>query len=175
MESFSYDVAAADMEAFLDNELVTTHARALRFQALWAGLAVGGAVYLLLYSQVHNHPSAGVVAIVVAFLLFYAYPGVMRDSYLKAARRRLQGARDTALDHFGRRIEADHFVTSGPQSESRVAWSAVQALRLTPSHAFLYLGPGKAIIIPMSQLASTERERLLEQLRAHVPQEASVA
>jgi hypothetical protein len=175
MDSFSYDVSLADFEAFLENELITAHARALRIQGLWTALAVAGTVYVLLYSQVHNHPAAGSVAIIMALLLIYAYPGVMRHSFIKAARRKLQGAKDTAFGHFELEITADHFVATGPQSEGRVAWGAVQAFHVTPSHAFLYLGPSKAIIVPLSQLDSRSRERLLELLRAHVPKEASVA
>jgi hypothetical protein len=167
MESFSYDVTVADVQAFLKYELATTHARALRIQSFWSALALGVTTYVVLYAQSHSHLAAALVAVLLALLMLYAFPGVMRDINLKANRKRFANARDTALGHFDL-VLGDRVVAKGIQSESNVAWDAVQSLGLTVSHAFLYLGPSKAIIIPIEQLDPATRQRLVGLLKAHV-------
>ncbi len=164
MNEISYIVSVPDLEAFAEHELRTTYRGRILRQSAISALLLAVLTYVFLNSQFHHRLAALSVAVPMALLFFYALPGVSRDQHRKAIRRLYAGATDTALGPHTLSVDGDQLVVVGAHSESRVAWPAICRVATTQNHAFILLGPGKAIIVPLSQLPSASRQDFLNLL-----------
>ena len=175
MAVFKYDLTIADMEAYWDAELMSGSRRqftVMRLAYAWGG---GYVAYMLGRRGLHDPIILGTVVVGVAVVMFLSTGGLVRALYRRAIRRRYLRSPDTDLGPAVLSLEPDHFEVSGRSTRSQTAWSAVRRLVETRDHAFIYLGPWKAVIVPLSQLEVSSRAELLQLLRAYAPSEASVA
>jgi uncharacterized membrane protein len=175
MNVFKYEVSISDMEAFWDAEFMRDNRKALRPPRVAFAWGGGVVVFFLLERWVHSRTAAAVVAAIVAVAIFISSAGLVRELYRRSIRRRYLEATDADLGAVTLTTATEYFQTEGKAGQSRVAWGAVQRLTLTAAHAFLYLGPWKAVIVPLGQLDVPMRNELVGLLRAHVPAGAAVA
>jgi hypothetical protein len=175
MSVFKYDLSIADMEAFWDAELTSEGRRGfmvMRLAYAWGGAYVA---YMLARRWLPDPILAGVIAAITAIAVFLTTGGLVRRLYRRAIRRRYLRSPDTDLGSVALSLAPDYFEVTGVSTQSRTAWSGVRKLVVTPAHAFIHLGPWKAVIVPLSQLDVSTRAELLKLLRAYSPAEAAVA
>jgi hypothetical protein len=173
--SVSYTVSVADLEAFADHELRTTLRRRLLLQGLFTSLMITTLAYFFLYSQFHHHVAALSVAIPFGLLLAYALPGVTRDQQLKGIRKLYRGAADPALGPHSITFQPEGLATRSDSGSGLILWSAFQRVALTSNHAFLVLGPLKALVIPLQQIPEPSRSNVLAELSVRVPSKGTRA
>ena len=169
MKTLSYTVGVADIEQLVDHELRTTfRGRVLTQSALSA--AIGGAlIYALIYMHTQQNVAAISVAVLIGLVSFFALPSVTRDQRRKAIRKLYSQTPDTALGPQTMSLGPEGLDIASPNGDSHLRWSAVQRVALTHDHVFIFLGPLKAVILPLHQLDVSVRTEVLASLTAHVP------
>jgi hypothetical protein len=117
-----------------------------------------------------REPWLGVIGLAFAFAFWWMFP-----------RRYERGLRDSVAKLYGEgknldvlgptRLELDEeFLTeTTPTRSVRTRWAAVERCVETDDHLFVYVTGSTALIVPKRSLATDTAEKLLSEIRAHMP------
>jgi len=97
----------------------------------------------------HDVPFHAYVPLVVGLALI-----VLSPSLTKLRAGRLYGSFAIAEQHIDIALDEAGLTTSGPGRQSRMNWSLVRRMIVTPTHAFLTISRREAIVIPKRAFAN---------------------
>lgn len=170
--NFEATVSIDDLLAFNQDYVEITFGRTMSrnrwLNNLASGLISGVLVGLLI---ARDSPLGGlVVGILVGVVTFLAFPAIQRDRVKKLVRKAYETTDDkTAIGLHRHSMSDDGIRTVTSNSESIYNWSAVQRIRIVSGRLFVYVGPNKALIIPLETLQGASTEEILESIRRYVP------
>ena len=155
-------LTAEDRAAFVDHWLATSRvaAKARRTSLMWTSLLV-----VLVFVALTAVFRSGLIVIAGAVTLGWvvaSHPKSFRDKVRKDTGLIAAEGSDLCLgqDH---RVEASAAGLRSicPEADTTVPWKAINAVDVTPSHAFLTVGMIRAFVVPRGRLAEGDFEQFV--------------
>lgn len=168
--TIEYDLVMEDFIAYNLHFMHTSEAclRQLRAYRLTISL-VPSILFCAGITIALSNPVAGIATAIVSFVVFwFLSPWV----WWRAVRRNvLRMARNNGLGEPGtRQLFADDrgLRQESANGETFQLWSGVSRIEETPGHAFIYIGPVQAFVIP-KRIGEREVSAFLANVRQHCP------
>jgi hypothetical protein len=108
--------------------------------------------------------------LVAAGLWFLFWPIYFRWTYVRnAVRGYREGSSRVLFGRFTMRIEDEGLFRRSELVESRYRWSAFEQAVFTDTHAFLFISPFQAVIIPKAAVVEGDYDAFVAALQQHLP------
>ena len=106
---------------------------------------------------------AGVIALLFPWLY-------LRGAERQTIRLYFEGPATGIFGDFSLALEQQGLRGSSEAGEQLVYWRAIYRISQTPDHAFIYLNPAVAIIIPRAKILSGPFEQFMHEIQSRAPQ-----
>jgi hypothetical protein len=165
--ALTYRLAEADYFALMDRYWRLTRVRHWRVRALQV-FVIGSGVFAAFFAWHERDPVFAVFAAVLLSAPITA-PMINRWAYARAFRRQRLGLSDVHVT-----LDGEGLGTQSDRGKATYFWKTVERIDVTPNHAFLWVSPGVAIILPAAAFGDTAAfNRAVDFCRARVQGQAS--
>jgi len=134
---------------------------------LLAAFAEIGGAWLIWQGVRENRGLVWIGAGVIALLFPWLY---LRGAERQTIRLYLEGPATGIFGDFSLALEQQGLRGSSEAGEQLVYWRAIYRISQTPDHAFIYLNPAVAIIIPRAKILSGPFEQFMHEIQSRAPQ-----
>jgi hypothetical protein len=174
MSVAEYELTTEDLAAFhlFFNESTEAGRSALRSYRRSETLLAVIVTPLVIGIAFHNLVGAGIFAAVAGIITWFLTPPI-RSLWVKHMVKRM--ARTTGLGptgHYALTVNDEGIREHSASSDTMVPWSAVLSVDETPEHAFIFIAPNQAFVVPkrgdpvaLSAALDEVRSRLAESVQ----------
>ncbi len=163
MTEIEYEVREQDLVAFNDHQLQASEVLQKvmrRHQSVVPGIIVALALILFFYYK--DMPSAIFVG-VIGLVWGFGVPAFLKRSWRNQAHALYtEEEKACALGRYRLRIEPKNLLEINSTGESRMPWSEILRVEATKKHAFIFVSPTTALIVPRSTVSKGDLHEFIK-------------
>jgi len=164
MTEIEYEVREQDLIAFNEHQLAASEALQKvmrRHQAVVPGIIVAMALIFFFYYK--DMPSAIFVGL-IGLLWGFGVPAFLKWSWRKQVHALYtEEEKACVLGCYTLRIEPKTLVEINANGESRMPWSEILRVEATRKHAFIFVSPTTALIVPRKAISRGDLHEFIKE------------